>query len=897
MRRISQVLAAVALTTLSFATQPARAQATGGNVRLTAEFTEATADHPARLYITAEIEEGWHIFSVTQKKGGPVRTTIRLTESDQYRLLEEAFTASPPPTIHRYPDAWPDLDVEEHEGTVTWYVPIELAAGINPADVKIEGKVTSQRCNPESCLPPKGYAFSAELGDGVDVDDDEQAAAAAATPRSSPPAAVAEAPAAANAPPINTQPADAQPVFVGSYNNPTAKAEIRGAVSPAVVQPGGKLTLTLTAVPEGKWHVYAWSDGPSAFASSKPTLIEVAAPVDWTVGAPQTDVAIQEESTQEGGLPRTIQYHEGSATWTVTIDVPADVPTGEYSLHGIIGYQTCFAKGCMAPAAAQFAAVVQVQSGAAAAGETPLTFAKSAYRIAEKAAGGGEIPVLAAGVGATRGVPAPQVDIIEPAAAAEAATGIDAELLRQNIAAQGAQKQGSLPVMLGLAFVGGLLLNLMPCVLPVIGLKVMSFVQQAGENRARIFALNMWYSLGLLSVFLVLATLASGARLGLADENLGWGQQFGSVTFNVVLTCVVFVFALSFLGVWEIPIPGFVGGSTANTLALREGFTGAFLKGVLTTVLATPCTGPFMGSALTWSVAQPVPITYAVFTTLGIGMATPYLVIGAFPRLLRLLPRPGAWMDTFKQVMGFVLLGTVIFMLSFISWAYVVPTVALLMTLWFACWWIGRTPLTAELNAKLRAWAGGVTIGLLGAWLSFGWLDDVMAYRFQLAVDQEIAKRFDGADRPGNEPLVARAHNDEGELPWEPFSKSRLAKLTGEGRTVLVDFTAHWCQVCKLNEASTLNTVETRKLVDELGVATLRADKSQDSPEIDEMLRLLGNEATSLPYYAIFPAANPNQPILMDGLLTQKQVLDALRKAGPSAAVQAGAASTAMASP
>ena len=167
-----------------------------------------------------------------------------------------------------------------------------------------------------------------------------------------------------------------------------------------------------------------------------------------------------------------------------------------------------------------------------------------------------------------------------------------------------------------MAFLGGLILNIMPCVLPVIGLKVMSFVQQAGQSRMHAWALNCWYAAGIISVFLVLASLAVSIQLG-------WGTQFSNATFNITLIGIVFAMALSMLGLWEIPIPGFVGGGAAMKAAEQEGPAAAFLKGVLTTLLATPCTGPFMATALAWAVKQPAWMTYSMFGVLGLGMASP----------------------------------------------------------------------------------------------------------------------------------------------------------------------------------------------------------------------------------------------------------------------------------
>jgi thiol:disulfide interchange protein DsbD len=337
---------------------------------------------------------------------------------------------------------------------------------------------------------------------------------------------------------------------------------------------------------------------------------------------------------------------------------------------------------------------------------------------------------------------------------------------------------------------------------------------------------------------------------------------------------------LSFLGVWEIPIPGFVGGRTAGEFAQKEGAVGAASKGVLTTVLATPCIGPFMGPAIAWAVAQPAHITFATFGSVGLGMATPYLLIGAFPRLVRFLPKPGAWMETFKQIMGFVLLATVVFVLSFISWTAVLPTVALMIGLWAACWWIGRTPITADRGTKLRAWCGAATFAMLAGLVSFTWLESYMEGHFELYLNSAIDKRLAEAQRGG--PAKPAETADAAELPWQPYTRARFEQLVNSQRTVMVDFTASWCLSCQVNSRIALNTVETRDLVMANRVETLLADKSNPAPEVDELLDLLGNRTKSIPFLAIFPAGRPNEPILLDGPIFQKHVLKALREAGAS---------------
>jgi suppressor for copper-sensitivity B len=379
----------------------------------------------------------------------------------------------------------------------------------------------------------------------------------------------------------------------------------------------------------------------------------------------------------------------------------------------------------------------------------------------------------------------------------------------------------------------------MPCVLPVIGLKILSFVEQAGHDRKTALALNVWYSVGLLAVWWLLAGLTIGLKWGS-------GQFFQYPEFDIFIAALVFAMALAFLGIWEFPVPGFVGRGSAMELAQREGAIGALFKGAVTTILATPCLGPLMGAAVGWATKQSPATVLAVFTSVGLGMSAPYLLIGALPELIRFLPKPGAWMETFKHLMGFVLLGTVVFILSFLKQTYVVPTVGLLFALWMACWWIARTPITSQFRAKFRAWLEGAAIVGL-AWLLLFFLK---------------------AGHP---------------LPWQPFtSRAALNGLVSQGNTVLVDFTADWCASCKTFEALYLNTRKVRNLVDRNKVITLKADWTQNDPEVTAMLSLLG--ASGVPVVAIFPAGRPTEPIRFIGGYTQGKVLDALEKAGPSRA-------------
>jgi len=543
----------------------------------------------------------------------------------------------------------------------------------------------------------------------------------------------------------------------GEYRAERSHVTIRGYIQPSIVRPGGTVKLVLTAESDTGWHVYAYAPAEPEGGGSKPTLIVLKQPSTWSTGTP---LASAEPTVKESipGEP-AVRYHDGSISWTTEIIVPEQVADGDYDLAGIIGYHTCTDQSCDRPTAAEFAVKVTVGDGVTGE-QRPLTFAASSYATAARlAAGADSKPVVAT--------------------ATPPSQGLDLEELEARV-----EQDLSTAMILLLAFAAGLILNFMPCVLPVIGLKVMAFVQQAGDSRSRALVLNLWYSLGVMTVFMVLATM-------LVVFEAKWADQFNSATFNMVLASIVFVFALSFLGVWEIPIPGFVGSGKAQELAEREGVAAAYIKGILATVLATPCAGPLVVPAFAWAVSQPPVIAFGGFALVGLGMASPYLLIGLFPRAISFLPKPGAWMETFKQIMGFVLLGTVVWVLTFVPIPYLIPAFAFIMGLWAAFWWIGRTPLTEPLWAKLRAWIGAAAFASLIGLVSFAWLLGIMEHRFQRTVKEEVDKELEAR----NVALVEPQKSDDGEtheLPWQRYSLALLQKLTADGKTVFVDFTADW---------------------------------------------------------------------------------------------------------
>ena len=591
------------------------------------------------------------------------------------------------------------------------------------------------------------------------------------------------------------------PAVAGEYEDVGSDVVIRGHIEPEVVAPGGTAKLKLTIETKDGWHVYQRHD--EIIKAYSPTIIPLATTSGLHPRTPKADTEII--SREE------LRYQDGTTTWTIDFPIP-ETAEGEYKISGYLGYLTCSDSSCKTPSAVKFRGVIEVGKETVT-GNVPLGFDDASYGQAKQAL-------------ATR------VAWSDP----ERAEAIN---------------YAELPLMIVFSLLGGLILNLMPCVLPVIGLKILSFAEQAGQSRAKVFALNLSYSLGLMSVFIALATMA-------VVLNLGWGEQFTSTWFNVAMCALVFAMALSFLGVWEIPIPGFVGGETAGKLETKEGLSGAFFKGILTTILATPCSGPFLGPVFGFTLKQPSVVTFIIFGAIGLGMSLPYLIIGAFPALVRFIPKPGAWMVTFKQIMGFFLLGTVVFLFSFMNKDYLVATFAMLIGIWLACWWIGRTPLTASTGKRATAWIGGALSAAMIGFIAFQTL----------------------APQPTK-------------IPWQPYSQAALQKAQSEGKTVMVDYTADWCWTCKTNLKFAINTDEVHKTVEANGVVPLLADWTQPNEEIKQSLQEL--ESKSIPVLAIYPANRPGEVIVLRDLISQSQVLDALEKAGPSAGeVEDGSERTAM---
>lgn len=401
-------------------------------------------------------------------------------------------------------------------------------------------------------------------------------------------------------------------------------------------------------------------------------------------------------------------------------------------------------------------------------------------------------------------------------------------------------KQKSFLGYLVFAFIGGLILNVMPCVFPVLGIKIMSVVQQAGEDKKQVLLHGLAYTFGILICFWALGGLV--ISLGKA-----WGFQLQSPGFVYGLCAFFLIFGLNMAGLFEI---GASAVGVGSELQAKHGLSGSFFSGLLATVVATPCSAPFLGSALGYTVTLPAAQAMLMFTMIGIGLASPFLVLSLAPKLVGLLPRPGAWMESFKQGMAFLLFGTV----AFLAWVLtgmvegqpMLFTLLSLVIIALGCWIYGRWSLPHK-PTRTRIIAVVLTLISIGGGLAFGW--------------PQVEKG----------PVSGSSHT-EGALTWEVWSPEKVAELRAANKAVYIDYTAKWCLTCQVNKHVYKNA-ELQKLITDKKVVLLRADWTNEDPRITQALSELGKAA--VPVNVLY-APNQTDPVILPELLSVDNVSEAM---------------------
>jgi len=423
--------------------------------------------------------------------------------------------------------------------------------------------------------------------------------------------------------------------------------------------------------------------------------------------------------------------------------------------------------------------------------------------------------------------------------------------------------------ILTLAFLGGIILNFMPCVLPVISLKVLHFVQMQGQGRSTTFRHGLAFSFGILLSFWMLA----GAiyLLQTFGKTVGWGFQLQEPLFVASLIVVLFTLALSLFGVFEFgaKFASFAGSLDESakmgsplTAQLPSNFS-SFCSGILATFVASPCTGPLLGSAIGFTATLDPLYSLTIFTFLGLGMAFPYLFLSLFPELTRLIPRPGRWMITFKQFMGFLLLATVLWLI----WVLEAETVNLSLVYLFTSFffisiglWIYGTWGGLERKSIVRAFAKLFAL----CFIVFG---------VYLLLDEVYLSKY--------EPLTAKAQPQAVPLPevpgqeWEPFSQERIQLLQSKHLPVFVDFSAKWCLTCQANSL-VLESAAVKEAFIRYGVVKMIGDWTQNDETITKFLRSLGRNG--VPVYVLYGKKAGEAPYILPEVLTPEMVIDALKQ-------------------
>ena len=393
----------------------------------------------------------------------------------------------------------------------------------------------------------------------------------------------------------------------------------------------------------------------------------------------------------------------------------------------------------------------------------------------------------------------------------------------------------------GLAFLGGLLLNLMPCVFPVLFLKGLALVNSGSEERHKLRAHGLVYAAGILVSFWALVALLLGLRA--AGATLGWGFQFQSPVFLALMAGLLFFMGLSLAGQFEI---GLTLTGAGGALASKQGYTGSFFTGVLAVVVATPCTAPFMGAAVGYALSAPAAVTFAVFTALALGLAAPYVALTLQPAWTRLLPKPGAWMEVLRQAVAVPIFATVIWLAWVLAQAYGAGVLAALLVslllLAIAGWFLGRWP--------ARRWATVVAAAIV-----LGVIAVSAVAPGKLAASPETTVERNGL--------------------WQPWSQAAVNRSLAAGQPVFVDFTASWCLSCQVNERVALGQPEVVQAFQARKVVMMKADWTRHDEAITQALTALGR--SGVPAYALYVPGG-TQPQLLPEVLTPGIVIDALSK-------------------
>jgi suppressor for copper-sensitivity B len=578
-------------------------------------------------------------------------------------------------------------------------------------------------------------------------------------------------------------------------------AKIEVQADRAAYGPGGTARLAVVMDIEAGWHT---NSHQPTFDYLIPTEVNLDLPEGWSAA----ELSYPEGSLQEFEfVDQPISVYDGKAVILATLQVPEGA-AGETTITARVRYQACTDSQCLAPVTSTGSVTLTLGSEGAATHEA---------LFAAGAVSGGGHGKEDAGQG-----PGPAAGSLPPGGGA------------------------SLWTILLLGVVGGLILNVMPCVLPVLSLKVFSLVKSAGIGRGEVVRGALLTSFGILASFWFLAGAAVVARA--AGNAVGWGVQFQEPGFVTFLAVVVILFSLNMWGLFEVPLPTALANKLAGS-GPREGAAGHFASGLFATLMATPCSAPFLGTAVSFALVQPAINVVAVFTAIGLGMALPYLLLAAAPRTAELLPKPGAWMETLRGLMGFLLAAAAVWLffvlaqqISAASLAFI--QLALLGLALFL--WLGHRAPNPSGTLKATAALGTLAMAVIA---------------IALAVTAT-------AVTPGE------IGGEGGRIAWQEFDRDRAEALAADGQRVFVDVTAAWCLTCKVNEQRVLEDPEVATAFERHDVVPMKADWTNYDEDIRQFLAAYGR--SGIPFYLLYRP--DEEPYVFGELLSKTRVLTVLEE-------------------
>ncbi|WP_412067339.1 protein-disulfide reductase DsbD family protein [Rubrivirga sp. IMCC43871] len=645
--------------------------------------------------------------------------------------------------------------------------------------------------------------------------------------------------------------------------DPTPHSDVRLVADATAIAPGDTLGVAVEIVVEDGWHVYWQNPGDSG----QPVTVEWTLPAGAGAGPlrfPAPDVY------EEAGI--VTFAHGGTPMFVTDVVLPAGV-SGAVDLAADLRYLIC-ADVCL-PASATLALTVPVgetvRTGALDAARAALPIPSAEWTASASATAGGYVLTVVPPAGvdfadatffpSAKGVldhGAPQAFRAEGRAYAVELTGSPyasspSETLAGVLVAGDAAVELSVPVAgvdvaavaltssltlwsaLMLALLGGVVLNLMPCVFPILSIKILGFVEGRTDDRRALRLHGLAFGAGVVASFLALAAVLLALKA--TGDGTGWGFQLSYPWVVAALAALMVALALNLLGVFEI---GQGAARVGGQLDRGDGLSGAFLSGVLATVVASPCTAPFMAGALGFAVVQPAPIALAVFGALGVGMAAPYVLLSFQPALLDRLPRPGPWMVTLRQVLAFPLLATAVWLV-----------------------WVFGTLRDLDAAAVLLL---ALVVGALGAWAWGRWPSG--SPRRALVVGRTTSLLAMGAAVA----LAGASLAPETET-WAAYDARELESLVAEGRPVFVDVTASWCLTCQVNKQTALASDAVEEAFAAHDVARVRADWTDQNPAVTAFLDRFGR--SGVPLYVLFPGDGA-EPVILPEILTPGILVDAL---------------------